>query len=757
MRAFFADGVDKMHIPWAVEGLPTLLHLSLFLFFGGLVIFLFNIDQEVFTGVVWWIGLFSTVYGLITLLPLIRHNSPYYAPLSTPVWFLYASVQYLAFKALASFTFGIYGSIRARRRCRDLERRIRGWMSGGVVVNLAEETMLEQSSEIDIRILGWTITALGNDDSLEKFFEAIPGLFNSKLVKHLERDFPETLLRTFWGALDGFVGRTLSILSSNSVAELVKSRRVAICRDIMSMIPCSNTNMHSNLQTHFDQAPVSIESLRAMARWFTHVSRYVSYPARIRVAKSLASMQERDDDWIAFASDVCGLAADDLRENIAHGGDNVLLATLIDLSHRGIYSHELDLVGALTQFDIRHTLPGLQHEFCSLWNKFVQEARNQGHYGTPVVILRRIRHLYIALHQGTDAAPTAFSASTSGLDPILSEPSSYPLCDIACHRPDSTAHVSVPTQPGDSLDPSPYPRFLSGSTVPQQTERANIIVGPPSPSNPTITQQFGRTFRAPTATPLTNLVRSSTCPTDASPAGDVVAVLRDTASAATLSRPLEGTTQRDTDIDEILSTLAPVPTPIRLVLNNSSTSFNAGAATTSNPFPDPPVVNFSAPASPSPSVPPLPNAEFFALLSGMTAPRITSDATMPRLRARGLVNTGSLCFVNAVLQLLAHSPPFLNLFRELGDLKGQRGAGGPQIGGGAAPLVDATVRFFEEFVIKEKEPPPSHGSQQQAAREKPKEGEEENKIADSFEPTYMYDTMKEKRQLRHLLVRSRAT
>ena len=72
MRAYFANGVDKMHIPWAVEGLPALLHLSLFLFFGGLVIFLFNIDHEVFTCVVWWIGLFSMVYGLITLLPLQR-------------------------------------------------------------------------------------------------------------------------------------------------------------------------------------------------------------------------------------------------------------------------------------------------------------------------------------------------------------------------------------------------------------------------------------------------------------------------------------------------------------------------------------------------------------------------------------------------------------------------------------------------------------------------------------------------------------
>ena len=58
MRAFFANGMEKMHIPWAVEGLPTLLHLSLFLFFIGLAIFLFNIDQEFLISVVWWIGLF---------------------------------------------------------------------------------------------------------------------------------------------------------------------------------------------------------------------------------------------------------------------------------------------------------------------------------------------------------------------------------------------------------------------------------------------------------------------------------------------------------------------------------------------------------------------------------------------------------------------------------------------------------------------------------------------------------------------------
>ena len=110
-----------------------------------------------------------------------------------------------------------------------------------------------------------------------------------------------------------------------------------------------------------------------------------------------------------------------------------------------------------------------------------------------------------------------------------------------------------------------------------------------------------------------------------------------------------------------------------------------------------------------------------------------------------------MCFANAVLQLLVHSPLFRNLFRGLGDVKGQRAAGGLETGGGATPLVDATMRFFEELMFKEKGPPPTQQPPQQAARGEPRD----DKVLDSFEPTYMYDAMKEKRQLKDLLVRSR--
>jgi Family of unknown function (DUF6535) len=234
MRAFFAEGVDRMHIPWAVEGLPMLLHLSLFLFFGGLAIFLFNVDHEVFSFVIWWIGLFSMVYGLITLLPIIRHDSPYHTPLSAPAWFLYACIHHVTFKILAFITYGIVGCYRTWERCEHLRDRYQGWVLGGVE-RAAEETASERSSEIDVQILDWTISALGDgdDDLLKSFFEAIPGFFNSKLLKHLERDFPVELLKKFRDALGGFLVRTWS---SNSVDDSEKGCRLDISMNAINQI-----------------------------------------------------------------------------------------------------------------------------------------------------------------------------------------------------------------------------------------------------------------------------------------------------------------------------------------------------------------------------------------------------------------------------------------------------------------------------------------------------------------------------------------
>jgi hypothetical protein len=97
IRAFFAEGIDKLHLPRAVEALPILLHLSLSLFFAGLAIYLFNINHTVFKAVISWLGICTGLYMCITFMPIFRHDSPYYAPLSSSAWFIYSGTLSLVF------------------------------------------------------------------------------------------------------------------------------------------------------------------------------------------------------------------------------------------------------------------------------------------------------------------------------------------------------------------------------------------------------------------------------------------------------------------------------------------------------------------------------------------------------------------------------------------------------------------------------------------------------------------------------------
>ena len=739
MRAFFAEGADNVHIPWAVEGLPALLHLSLFLFFGGLAIFLFNVDREVFRYVVWWIGLFCLIYGMITLLPLIRHDSIYYSPLSTPAWMLYTGLAFVTFKILAFITY------RLRRaghltwgRCRDLGNHYHRKMSGGVE-KAAEEAMSdpERLPKIDSRILEWTITALGDDDSLENFFKAIPGFLSSNLVKDI--DSQEELHGKLSDALDGFWHRTLS---SNSAGDSVKARRLDICLEAMNRTRDSGVSpiLHDILFKHWDKVPQTFEVVQTVARW-TSSNNESAYYAQSIVARILASVQKHDDKWVTLAAHTFGLPELDqldLQANIADDRHSVLLAVLIRFTRQFLGSDyparaALKVFEELSKLDIRKTPPRLQHDFCTLWNEVVQEARKHRLFNAPVYILREIRHLYLALHHGT-AAPTVFSASTNYFDSILSKPSSYQLCKIASHRP----------QP--ALSPLPTD---AGNTASRQAEQAKNVVKPHPISNPTTTSEIAATSHGPDITPPTNPVHSSSrlVATGTSSTAVVAPTPQDITSTDKQCHPPEGSEQRDSDIvvpsaepgtTQILSTastptpaprLAPIPAPLP---DTPSKPYVAGVASVSNSS------HFSPPS----------------IISSIPASGSIGSATVPRLHARGLVNTRNMCFANAVLQLLVNLPPSWNPFTELCDLKGRRGAGVFETGGGETPLVDASVRFFKEFMVEEESPsmqqqsPPATGKISRADEEK-----EDVDVVDSFEPTYMYDAMKEKRQLKSLLVR----
>jgi len=697
--------------------LPTLIHLSLFLFFAGLAIFLFNINHTVFNSVVWWIALFLIGYGLITLLPIFRHDSPFFSPLSLPAWFLYASMLHLFFKILFSIRSDRIIVFSSWQRLRDLRDRSRGWILGGVE-KAAEETASEQLSEIDVRILRWTIDDLGDDDRMSNFFEAIPGFFNSKLVKDLRSKLPDSLLKRFWEALNGFFGRTLP---SNSVIEYVKYQRLDVGMSAMSTITVPNiSSIPKNiLFERWDHVPQNVAMGYAVKRWCASKNKDVAQYAQCMATRILAGVRERNDRWFVLATDVLGLSEDSLRKYVAHGSDSVSLAIFISVARRHIYTDIYDwgVLSTIYKLNIHNTLLELQHDFCALWNLCVEEAiRQQPDTDTfPVGILRLTRYLYISLHEGTQAAPTHFSASTQEFDHVLFRPDSYPLCQIHDHRPDSTVSDSR-TEIGETSQPTLFPF--------------------PVPVIPTLGPMGG------------------------SRSGGVAVARQDLTSIATLLNPLEGNKQRDMatqsvipDIGQISST-APmfpvVPTSATPVLYEPLASYDASSASTSSTF------KFSFPASPSSRVSPLPNAESFSLLS-TSLPSLPTTLTLPRLRPRGLINGGNMCFANAALQLLVYCPQFWNQLTYMSWLVGQCGQlKGRQNGGPRTVLVDATVRFLGEFVDKEK-PYLTQQSQQLAEKGKARENErvkKEDNGTDPFIPTYVYDAMKEKRQFKRILVRT---
>ncbi|KAJ3530235.1 hypothetical protein NM688_g7738 [Phlebia brevispora] len=112
----------------------------------------------------------------------------------------------------------------------------------------------------------------------------------------------------------------------------------------------------------------------------------------------------------------------------------------------------------------------------------------------------------------------------------------------------------------------------------------------------------------------------------------------------------------------------------------------------------------------------------------------TGHASPPRICPRGLINTGNMCFANAVLQVLVYCQPFYRLFTELGKyLESNTQKDGPK----TTPLVDATIQFLKEFEPKKPDVDP---------RSKGKERQEDFDDLDSFIPTYVYDVMKEKKR-----------
>jgi hypothetical protein len=431
------------------------LHLSLFLFMAGVLIYFFEINNAVFYGLVWWIPIIIIPYAFLTVAPIFYPDMLWYTPFSPLALYAYLGFPYALFHGFSWIQLhGLSDYMRKHYRgLRDCYTK--GFFEGKT--KSAEASASEPSSRIDTEVLGRTLHVLDEDQTLEVFFDAIPGFCDSKLVqKPLHSQFTVNLQQS----LDGFLDRTFS---SHMVTESARSDRLITC--LNAAYSALGPDAASQILGGFfdgrrDEALKSVEMGYCLNRWDHSSDDSIVLNVRRIIACVIVRAQDRNEKWIMLVKEVLGVPDEVFRAHLPHG-DSVLLAALIRITREALRTRhpELGVLESLSQLDIRNTAAELRHEFCALWNEIVQEARNERagtSANTAIQTLARIRHLFAALHQeGTDSAPIRFSASdptgTDGFNVIPSHDSSYPGCNVPGHRPGSSPESLATTSPSFPL------------------------------------------------------------------------------------------------------------------------------------------------------------------------------------------------------------------------------------------------------------------------------------------------------------------
>ena len=451
IRSFFAEGVEKSFLPLAVEALPTLLHLSLLLFFAGLVVFLWNINLTIFKLALSWVGVCTAFYGCITLIPIFRRDSPYYTPL-TPLARLIVIVILRVYLLLRDCIFALLWNCAGCCCCcfsifryvfgEDLRDRLAEFRDSTLMTT--KEVALNSPPSIDTRAFMWTLDGLDEDSELERFFFSLPDFRSSKVVDDplpsLTNEEKEKILKT----VKRFLGFTFS---PDLLPEAVKSQRAIMCAKALDPAVFSGQDLCCTVFDAYYLGPRTTNFGPIADENRTEQTVFVQ-----GIVTGIITRQQHDDSWFRqVAPNALGIPETILRDYAANG-DSLPLALLIYVTRQQFtYLHYSswpidqirDVLVEGSKFNAQDTSPDLQHEFCTLWNQIVLKAQNDDDLTVAQSVLGPIRNIYVTLHHNTDSAPTQFSTSTGLWDGILSQPSSYPVCKVAGHVHGNSTSTSI--------------------------------------------------------------------------------------------------------------------------------------------------------------------------------------------------------------------------------------------------------------------------------------------------------------------------
>ncbi|KAH9971812.1 hypothetical protein BGW80DRAFT_420417 [Lactifluus volemus] len=269
-RTYLFHGVESFHIRWVIENISLLMQAAIFLFFAGLVEFLFAINHEVATVILVTVCIFGAVYISLTAFPVLYYYCPYQTPLTSLIWY---TGHYLSIGALWLFSYS--------KRIQDTIQRLRDNIHKGYYNHLADIAKYDEELQIDEKALKWALTSCSDDSQLETFVDAIPGYLRGGKKSYRIKNIKSLLNKPMNDPHDPQLSPHLDLLLTSCVDAdigmdkgLRRQRAITCARaigeiskasaDLMTYLPVATCRKLRHLSGDHDPV-IALEALSALA------------------------------------------------------------------------------------------------------------------------------------------------------------------------------------------------------------------------------------------------------------------------------------------------------------------------------------------------------------------------------------------------------------------------------------------------------------------------------------------------------------
>ncbi|KAH9030764.1 hypothetical protein EDB85DRAFT_1402900 [Lactarius pseudohatsudake] len=509
LRSFFAEGVERFHLAFAVEAIPALLHISVFLFLTGLVISLFTIHHTIAYIILAATVTGGIVYTMITVMPVFCHNSPYHSPFSTLVWNVPRKIAKTLLSAahhighsLQKYTGFVRADSISSLSTKILEYKKRLSVS---MDKAAEDTADKQHWSIDARALSWTLNKSDEESELEKFIAGIPRFTRSKAVEDpmgvlkaattgssLRPSLYRDITNLFINASDPGLLPTYKELSAGA-----QQRRIGICLVALYVLPqaiekllrrvskeLGNPKVKRGFVSLLETTPswdMALKFSEIKTRYRKQNERFENVVIGARCMAAVIATRLPNTMSHSILTRQLGVRDPDAMHRYIESSDSLLLKNLnhflANTALRFIHVEGTDLLLSTVRIIKRLQLSSAAHELRVEFERYFRTiARHVVDPNSSAIVRKNAKDLLLELVSLRNSAPvppaltdapTAMPPDNGGLV-STADPTQFPLPQVSS-SPTGDAIISMQPYPekpsGEShpLMPTPSPRIYPES------------------------------------------------------------------------------------------------------------------------------------------------------------------------------------------------------------------------------------------------------------------------------------------------------